>query len=221
LNNNYQHCKAFLFDLDHTLLQVNTSFRFGVYLFKKKVLSFPKMTYLLACYAVHLMGGLSIASIHHKTLKAFFEGRSLKELDSLVQSFLDLYLSSMQNHQVVTCLRNAQKEGCFVAILSSSPELLVKAIAERFKVPHYLATRYSLSSDGTIGGLLLSVQGTEKASYVKQLSTDFSLSCEQIAAFSDSFHDLPFLQAVGCPVAVNPDRRLRQWATKSGWTILH
>jgi phosphoserine phosphatase len=40
-------------------------------------------------------------------------------------------------------------------------------------------------------------------------------------AYSDSFSDLPMLEVVGSPAAVNPDRRLRRVATERGWPVLN
>lgn len=216
LKSGYLNCKAYLFDLDHTLLQVNTSLRFGWYLYRKKILPLFKMLYLFSCYGVHLLGGISIASLHSKTMRTFFQGRSIKELNGLVKIFLDSNLLSMQNEKILSILRKVQKEGKYVAILSSSPDFLVKAIADRWNVAHFLATRYRLSSEGMIGGLDLSVQGREKAEYVKKLQ----YKPQETAGFSDSIHDLPFLQAVGCPVAVNPDRKLRRMSVKCGWIVI-
>lgn len=216
LKSGYLNCKAFLFDLDHTLLLANSSFKFGWYLYGKKILPLFKMLYLFSCYGIHLLGGISITSLHAKTMRTFFQGRSIKELNSLAKAFLDTHLFSMQNEKVLSILRKVQGEGKFVAILSSSPDFLVKAIAERWKVTHTLGTQYQLNSDGVIGGLEVSVQGREKADFVKKLHYEL----KETAGFSDSIHDLQFLQAVGSPVAVNPDRKLKRESAKYGWEVI-
>lgn|GEM_PF-478394 len=216
LKNSYLNCRAFLFDLDHTLLHANTSFKFGWYLYRQKILPFFKMLYLFGCYGIHLLGGISIQSLHRLTMRTFFKGRSIKEINNLAKSFLDTHLFSMQNEPVMSILRRVQQEGKFVAILSSSPDFLVKAIAARWNVGNFLATRYELNSSGVIGGIAVSVQGCEKAEYVKKLGYDPS----DVAGFSDSIHDLPFLKAVGCPVAVNPDRKLLRTSKKFGWEVI-
>jgi len=55
-----------------------------------------------------------------------------------------------------------------------------------------------------------------KARCIRELGYDLAAS----TAYSDSHTDLPFLEAVGHPVAVNPDRRLRRIASARGWPVL-
>ena len=174
------------------------------------------MLYLLACYGIHLLGGISIQSLHMKTMALFFHGRVMRDMERLAEEFFDLHFLKMGNEPLLDFLKSRQKEGKFVAILSSSPDFLVEAVAKRLGVHDVLATRYEINSDGVIQGLSNSVQGKDKADYVRSLPFD----SHEIAAFSDSIHDLPFLQVVGCPIAVNPDRKLRAASIKNGWPIL-
>ena len=52
-------------------------------------------------------------------------------------------------------------------------------------------------------------------SFIKEIGSDIS-TC---SFYSDSYHDIPLLEAVADPVAVNPDYRLRREALKRGWKI--
>lgn len=166
------------------------------------------------------MGRLSIESIHLKTMKVFFRGKSIHDLNRLVDFFLEEYFLSLQNEWVLDVLRDVQDQGKFTAILSSSPDFLVQAIASRLKVDHYLATQYSLDSNGIIQGLSHTVRGEDKAAYIRSLVASGEYLKNEIVAFSDSIHDLPFLEAAGVPVAVNPDRYLCQYSKKNGWKVL-
>lgn len=215
LKNSCQSCKAYLFDLDHTLLLTNTSFRFGFFLYKQNILPLFKMLYLLVYYGIHLLGGISITSLHKKTMQTFFRGRPMEDMKSLTEQFLNLQLKEMKNEPLLNLLEDAKTQGKFVAILSSSPDFLVEAVAKRLGVSDVLATRYGLSSEGVIQGIIQSIKGEDKADYVNRLPFERG----EIAAFSDSIHDLPFLQAVGCPIAVNPDRKLKNTSLKNGWEI--
>lgn len=141
----------------------------------------------------------------------------MEDMKVLAEQFLDLQLGDMKNKPLLNILEDAQNQGKFVAILSSSPDFLVEAVAKRLGVGDVLATRYALSSEGMIQGVSQSIQGEDKADYVNNLPFDH----REIAAFSDSIHDLPFLQAVGCPIAVNPDRKLKDASLKNGWKILY
>ncbi len=60
----------------------------------------------------------------------------------------------------------------------------------------------------------------EKVRAMKALCREYGTEMKQSKAYSDSFSDLPMLEAVGIPAAVNPDRRLKRVALDRGWTIL-
>jgi phosphoserine phosphatase len=55
---------------------------------------------------------------------------------------------------------------------------------------------------------------------VRELAAREGIDLARSTAYSDSHTDLPFLEAVGHPVAVNPDRELRRLAAERGWPVL-
>ena len=60
----------------------------------------------------------------------------------------------------------------------------------------------------------------EKVAALRRLCTEYNVDTAHSKAYSDSFSDLPMLESVGMPAAVNPDRRLRRAALERGWPIL-
>jgi HAD superfamily hydrolase (TIGR01490 family) len=60
----------------------------------------------------------------------------------------------------------------------------------------------------------------EKVCAMENLCRQHGTEMKQCKAYSDSFSDLPMLEAVGIPAAVHPDRRLKRVAQERGWTIL-
>jgi phosphoserine phosphatase len=64
------------------------------------------------------------------------------------------------------------------------------------------------------------VHGAGKAAAVRELAAERRIDLVRSTAYSDSHTDLPFLEVVGHPVAVNPDRSLRRTANERGWPIL-
>ena len=63
------------------------------------------------------------------------------------------------------------------------------------------------------------LHGPAKADAVQALAEAEGLDLERCSAYSDSFNDLPMLSAVGHPVAINPDSRLRAEARRRDWEI--
>jgi phosphoserine phosphatase len=62
--------------------------------------------------------------------------------------------------------------------------------------------------------------GEEKATAIRALAEEVGYDLDHSFAYSDSVTDVPMLEAVGHPHAVNPDKELRKQATANGWPIL-
>ena len=60
----------------------------------------------------------------------------------------------------------------------------------------------------------------EKQQALLRLCREYNVDTARSKAYSDSFSDLPMLESVGMPAAVNPDRRLRRAAVERGWPVL-
>jgi hypothetical protein len=64
------------------------------------------------------------------------------------------------------------------------------------------------------------VHGPEKAARVQELAKEREIDLTRSFAYTDSINDLPLLELVGNPVALNPDRQLRVVARRRGWQVL-
>jgi len=71
------------------------------------------------------------------------------------------------------------------------------------------------------GRSLRAAHGEGKAAAVRELAAAEGFDLAECTAYSDSYTDVPFLEVVGHPVAVNPDRRLRRIARDRDWPVLN
>ena len=96
----------------------------------------------------------------------------------------------------------------------------MEAIADDLGFDGALGTICEVRDGRYTGRALRALHAEAKAECVRELAEreDFDLSA--CTAYSDSHTDLPFLEAVGHPVAVNPDRELRRVARERGWPVL-
>ncbi|CCB86295.1 putative uncharacterized protein [Parachlamydia acanthamoebae UV-7] len=208
-----------VFDLDHTLLTQNSSFKFGVYLYQTGKLACYKMLLLVACYAFHKIGFCSFRRLHILCLKIYFQFISFSQLESWIEEFLDCHFEKMMNPVVVTKLFEAKKSNHYTMILSTSPCFLVKHVAKRFQVDYWNGTSYIVDNDKLVG-IASVLLGSDKAKYVKSFSNEKGLPIQQCTAYTDHIADLPLLEAVGNAVAVNPSKKLRTLCLQNNWTIL-
>lgn len=210
-----------VFDLDHTLLTANCSYRFGIYLYRNSFFSLPLMLRMLFNYSLFQMGILSIQRLHQSIFDILFYKREFDAIQKFLDPFLNQEFSKIQYKPAVEKLEKAKREhGHYTVILSSSPDFLVKAFAERFGVDAYKGSHYELDSQKRFLKTSTILEGYEKARYISKLIKHFSLSKEDISAYSDSFLDLPFLLAAGWPIAVNPNKKLKEFAIKNSWPII-
>lgn len=209
-----------IFDLDHTLLTANSSFRFGLFLYRKKV--FP-IWVLLICfmnYARHKWLGMSIYHLHSKSFSRLFKGCLQSDICRYVDQFLNESLAPMLNDPVVQRLKNAQDRGDHVLILSSSPDFLVKKIAARLQVPHWSATVYKCDEQGNFSTISHVMEGREKGEYLKKLMDELQVIPSEVTVYSDSYLDLPILKMAGKAIAVGPDSHLKRICLQNNWEIL-
>lgn len=209
-----------VFDLDHTLLTANSSFRFGVYLYRQKKIPFWTLLACLNDYIRHKWGRVSIQTIHAKSFKRLFKGKALASIHQDVDKFLTETLASLLYLPVVQRLKSAQASGEKVIILSSSPDFLVREIARRLQVQEWQATTYQIDKMGNFVSISHVMEGLDKAVYIKQRADQLSIPLSSLTVYSDSYLDLPILNIAGRAIGVVPDSHLKRICLQNGWEIL-
>jgi phosphoserine phosphatase len=105
-------------------------------------------------------------------------------------------------------------------IISSSPIETVEPIGEHLGVDDVIATRARLDGQGRYtGDLEFYAYGPYKADAIREMAVAQGIDLARSYAYSDSITDLPMLELVGNPVAVNPDRELARIAREREWEI--
>lgn len=208
------------FDLDHTLLNVNSSFRFGIYLYREKVINLSCLANLLWNYFLHKCGRLDIYGIHEKSFKSLFCSREKNEFQYHAKRFVDEVYACLINNEVLSLLHLKKQKGDKVVILSSSPDFLVECFAEKMGVDGWRATVYQANNVGKYVSIDCVLEGKEKAKLVNEISVSYQIPKNLTSGYSDSHHDLDFLRSVAQPVAVNPNKILRRISINEGWDIL-
>ncbi|CUI16262.1 conserved hypothetical protein [Candidatus Protochlamydia naegleriophila] len=208
-----------VFDLDHTLLTVNSSYHFGAYLYRQNFFAFPSLLASLFYYARHKLFGLSIQKLHQKTFQLLFKGVSAEELQTYASIFFEQHLMGKFYQPALQRLREAQKNGDYTLILSSSPDFLVKPIAEWLGVDAWQATIYAVDC-GRMSLLESILDGQDKANYLVKLAQEMGVSSSSITVYSDSYLDLPILKMAGRAIGVVPDFYLKRICHEKGWEII-
>jgi phosphoserine phosphatase len=113
-----------------------------------------------------------------------------------------------------------QDAGREVVIVSTSGAEVVEPIGEMLGVDRVVATRMVIADGRYTGEMEYYAYGPTKAAAIRELAAQQGWDLADCWAYSDSHTDLPMLEAVGHPTAVNPDRGLRKAAAERGWPVL-
>jgi HAD superfamily hydrolase (TIGR01490 family) len=118
-------------------------------------------------------------------------------------------------------LLDAHREaGRDVIIVSTAGQEMVGPIGAMLGASGIIATRMRLANGRYTGEMDFYAYGEAKAIRIRELAVERNYDLADCFAYSDSFTDLPMLEAVGHPHAVNPDRELRRVARDRGWPVL-
>jgi HAD superfamily hydrolase (TIGR01490 family) len=149
------------------------------------------------------------------------KGWRQQDVQRLVDETLIDLLEPAIHPQALELIATHRAAGRRVYIVSSSGIEVVRAFANSIGVPHVIATRSEVDDSGCYTGeLLFYCYGIGKQHAMREEAARIGITLADSFAYSDSITDLPMLESVGHPHAVNPDRDLRAVATERGWPIL-
>lgn len=214
---------AAFFDLDRTLIAGASTFVFGWVAWRKGLVSTKELlSDAGAALSFRLTGGTDDQPerVRERILEAV-RGHRREELTALNDDILPRLLASVrpETRQVV---ERHHEMGRDTYIVSASPVEIVGPLGAALGMTGVIATESEVV-DGVYTGRLLSefCYGQGKVNRVRQLAQEKGYDLRLCYAYSDSRSDLPLLEMVGHPVAVNPDRELRAIAEENDWQILH
>lgn len=213
-----------LFDLDHTLLPIDSDYSWGVFSqaigwadpveFKRRNEQF---------YADYQAGTLDVhAYVRFATDAVRRQGREAAL--AARERFMTEVIAPAVRPQALELVRAHQRAGDQVVIVTATNEFVTAPIARVFGVDELIAVKLALGDDGWITGAIDGVPSMRggKVTRVNDWLAARGLGWADVDAtfYSDSMNDLPLLEQVDHPVATNPDPRLRALAEQRGWRIL-
>lgn len=164
-------------------------------------------------------GAAALERIRRRAL-ALTAGWEQERVRRVVAETLQQVIGPITYKEAVDLIEEHKREGRQVYIVSAAPEEIVEPLARYLGAEGAIATQAAVSAGRYTGQLLRYAYGPQKADTIRQIAARDGLDLNQSWAYSDSATDLPMLEAVGHPVAVNPDRALRRIAQMRGWPVL-
>jgi HAD superfamily hydrolase (TIGR01490 family) len=117
-------------------------------------------------------------------------------------------------------LEEHREQGHRIVLVSGSIEPVLRPLADALGADALVAAQPEVSGTHFTGRLVNgALSGERKAEAMRELSSSLGVDLQLSFAYGDSYADRQFLETVGNPVAVNPDRRLKKLAKSRGWPI--
>jgi HAD superfamily hydrolase (TIGR01490 family) len=213
---------AAFFDLDRTLIRRSSTRALAGPLRRQGVITRRQLARSAAWHAAFATGRLNTGRVREATAAglAALAGFSVDELREVVGSSLESVLRPLVYAEPLRLLETHRARGERVYIVSGSLQEIVERVADDLGFDGAIGSRCEIVDGRYTGRALRVALGEEKAAALRDLAAQEGHDLAVCTAYSDSISDLPFLEAVGRPVAANPDPALRRVARSRGWPVL-
>ena len=215
--------RAAFFDVDNTLVRGSTLYFLGRGMYQRGYFTKADISRFVVANLRFRMTGTEKQDVINRFQKAatdFVGGHKVSDILALGEEIYDEYVSPKLWQGTFDIAKSHLDKGEEVWLVTAAPQDMANIIASRLGLTGALGSKASIEDGiytGALEGKLL--HGTEKAVAVQELAKVHGFNLDECYSYSDSHNDIPLLQAVGHPCAINPDAILRIRALAEGWPI--
>src|SRR5947209_7761136 len=210
------------FDLARALLRRSSALAFAASFRERGLISRRQLSKAAAWQLLFVLRGASHEAVRRAAEDGLLllRGFTPDEMRDIVADAMEPVLQPLVYAEPLHLVEQHRERGEPVYIVSATLQEIVEAIAEELGFDGALGTVCEVRDGAYTGRALRALHAENKAECVRELAQSHGFDLVECTAYSDSHTDLPFLEAVGHPVAVNPDRELRTAAADRGWPVL-
>ena len=217
-----------LFDLDHTLLPIDSDHEWGRFLVKIGVVDANHYaSENERFYADYKAGRLDIYAFLAFALKPLSE-HSRSQLNEWHEQFMLEVIKPNLRQSAFDLVKKHQDQGDLCCVVTATNSFVTRPIVQAFGIKHLIATEPEVLGDPATGNFSGKVAGTPNFREGKVTRVESWLSAEKLSwssleksyFYSDSINDLPLMEKVTQPIPTNPDQNLRSKAQENNWPIL-
>ena len=208
---------AAFFDLDRTLLRRSSALALAGSFRQRGVISRSQLAKAAAWQMLFALRGASHESVRRAAEDGLVLLRGFKPEDmrDLVAAAMEPVLRPLVYAEPLHLVEQHRDRGEPVFIVSATLQEIVEGIADELGFDGALGTICEVRDGVYTGHAVRALHAENKATCIRELAEKRGFDLAECTAYSDSHTDLPFLEAVGHPVVVNPDRQLRQHCTRA------
>jgi HAD superfamily hydrolase (TIGR01490 family) len=213
---------AAFFDLDKTIIATSSTLALGRSLYAAGLIG--RRDVIKGAYArlIYHLGEVDHDRMERmrRDVARTVAGWDADRVRAVIEEDLVDLIDPLVYDEAAALIESHHADGRAVVIVSSSGEEIVRPIGELIGADHVVASRSVIEDGRYTGKVEFYAYGPHKAEAMRTLAAEHGWDLAASYAYTDSFTDLPMLEAVGHPHAVNPDRSLRREAVARGWPVL-
>lgn len=214
--------EAAFFDLDGTLMSRSSTFTLGKPLYDAGMVSREVVIRSLVAQAQFLLFGADQRKLDRakEGVLALTKGWKQADVERVVGEAVAERIAPFIHLPIRRLADQHRRDGRRVYLVSSSPVEVVHPLAEFLGIDHVIATRADVEDGRYTGRVEFYCFGDAKVDAIREEAQTHGLDLAASYAYSDSASDVPMLETVGHPIAVDPDKSLRRIAAERGWEVV-
>jgi HAD superfamily hydrolase (TIGR01490 family) len=206
------------FDMDYTTLDASSGLLYVKYLRQQGRIGRRALLRIAWWSLLYKVSAIDVNSAVPKML-SYSEHQSASRLMAEAYEWFDVMLKDHIAPRAVEQIEFHRRQAHRVALISASTQFAVQPVADHLHVD-FLCTRLIDRADELTGEVVdPPCYGAGKVVWAQRYAAEHGADLREAYLYTDSHSDQPLLDAVGHPVAVNPDRRLKRLAQQRGWPI--
>jgi HAD superfamily hydrolase (TIGR01490 family) len=211
---------AALFDMDRTLLDASSGQLYARYLVRQGLMGRGELARIAWWSLLNRLGLLRMENLIPRLL-AEAAGDDEAEMRALCDRWFAEDVLPHITERGQQCLEEHRAQGHVIAIVSASTQYAVRPMANYLGIAGQYVCTHLESKNGRLTGQVVPpvCYGPGKVVWAERFAAEHDADLAASFFYTDSISDLPLLERVAQPVAVNPDLRLRRLARQRGWPI--
>jgi HAD superfamily hydrolase (TIGR01490 family) len=211
---------AALFDMDNTLLRVDTAMSWTKFLYGRGELPPSMLAKAIYWSTLYKLAVLDMETVFTK-LCMDLAGDSEAEMIAKSTVWYREHIAPHIAPAARVAVEHHRQAEHTVVLATGSTVYAARPVAAGVGIEHVLSSELEVIGGAFTGKPSALCFGKHKVTLAEQWAASHGIDLAQSYFYSDSYNDLPMLARVGTAIAVNPDARLRRHAKKNGWAIQH
>lgn len=212
---------AAFFDLDRTLLDMNSSTLWARYELRRRSISLKQFGRVLLWNALYHLSLIDIETAFAEAV-GHYRGRLYEDLEAETRDWFARDVAHHLRRGAGQALREHRDQGHHLVLLTSASAFAARAARDTWQLHDFLSNDFPTDDRGRLDGTFVTplCYGPGKVERARAWSAERDVDLSQSYFYTDSYSDAPMLRVVGHPRVISPDPRLAREARQRGWPIL-